>query len=154
MTERIGVVGLSHLGVVASACLSSMGFEVTAVGDSAGAADLAAGRLPVQEPGLEALLSGRRPTFTGDFAALKGAEIIVVALDTVTDADNRADLSELERHMDQTLPWLPADGVVALMSQVPVGFTRALAGRLRAKRPDLRSRIYYWVETLVIGDAT
>jgi UDPglucose 6-dehydrogenase len=153
VTERIGVIGLSHLGVMASACLSSMGFEVTAVGDSAWARDLAAGTLPVQEPGLEALLSRRRPTFTGDFAALKGAEIIVVALDTVTDADNRGDLSELERHLDLALPWLPADGVVALMSQVPVGFTRAFAGRLRAKRPDLRSRIYYWVETLVIGDA-
>jgi UDPglucose 6-dehydrogenase len=43
--------------------------------------------------------------------------------------------------------------VVALMSQVPVGYTRALAERLRAKRPDFRSRVYYWVETLVIGDA-
>ena len=77
----------------------------------------------------------------------------MVALDTVTDDENRADLSELERHVDQALPWLPAEGVVALMSQVPVGYTRALARRLREKRPDLRSRLYYWVETLVIGEA-
>ena len=55
MSERVGVVGLSHLGLVASACLSSMGFEVVAVGEPALAADLAAGKLPVHEPGLEEL---------------------------------------------------------------------------------------------------
>jgi UDPglucose 6-dehydrogenase len=153
VSERIGVVGLSHLGLVASACLSSMGFEVVAVGEPALAADLAAGKLPVHEPGLEDLLARRRPAFTGDYAALKGAEVVIVALDTATDAENRADLSALERHIDFALPWLPADGVVALMSQVPVGYTRALTERLRAKRPDFGSRVYYWVETLVIGDA-
>lgn len=153
MTTRVGVIGLSHLGLVASACLASMGFDVTAVGDSALAADLAAGKLPVHEPGLEALLARRPPAFSGDYAALKGAEVVIVALDTATDSENRADLSALERHIDLALPWLPADGVVALMSQVPVGYTRALAERLRAMRPDFRSRVYYWVETLVIGDA-
>ena len=153
MTARVGIVGLSHLGLVASACLASMGFEVTAVGDSALAADLAAGRLPVHEPGLEDLLARTPPTFTGDYAALKGTEVVIVALDTATDSENRADLSALERHIDLALPWLPADGVVALMSQVPVGYTRALVERLRAKRPDFRARVYYWVETLVIGDA-
>ncbi|HWM76649.1 MAG TPA: GDP-mannose dehydrogenase, partial [Methylomirabilota bacterium] len=153
VTERIGVVGLSHLGLVTSACLSSMGFEVMAVGDTARATALASGTLPVDEPGLTDLLARTPPTFSGDFGALEGAETIIVALDTVTDDENRADLSELERHVDRALPWLPADGVVALMSQVPVGYTRALAGRLREKRPDLRSRLYYWVETLVIGEA-
>jgi len=153
VTERIGVIGLSHLGLVASACLSSMGFAVTAVGDSARAAALARGTLPVHEPGLPDLLARTPPTFSSDFGALERAETIIVALDTITDDENRADLSELERHVDQALPWLPADGVVVLMSQVPVGYTRALSGRLREKRPDLRSRLYYWVETLVIGEA-
>jgi UDPglucose 6-dehydrogenase len=153
VTERVAVVGLSHLGLVASVCLASMGLEVTAVGDSTLAADLAAGTLPVHEPGLEDLLARRPPAFTGDYAALAGAEIVIVALDTATDADNRADLSALERHIDLALPWLPAAGVVALMSQVPVGYARALAERLRAKRPDFRARVYSWVETLVIGDA-
>jgi UDPglucose 6-dehydrogenase len=34
-----------------------------------------------------------------------------------------------------------------------VGYTRALAGRLAARRPELGGRLYHWVETLVIGDA-
>lgn len=104
MTERVGVLGLSHLGLVTSACLASMGLEVTAVGDPGPASERAAGRLPVHEPGLQELLARPPPTFTSDATALKGAELVIIALDTVTDTENRADLSALERHIDQALP--------------------------------------------------
>jgi UDPglucose 6-dehydrogenase len=39
------------------------------------------------------------------------------------------------------------------MSQVPPGFTRALGERIRRRRPDLGFQLYYWVETLVFGQA-
>jgi UDPglucose 6-dehydrogenase len=153
MSQRVGIVGLSHLGIVAGAGLASMGFEVTAVDEAERVAALVAGRLPVHEPGLEDLLARSAPAFTADYAALKSCDVVIVALDTVTDELNRSDLSVLDACVDRALPWLPADGVVALMSQVPVGYTRALATRLRSRRPDLKARVYYWVETLVIGEA-
>ncbi len=153
MSQRVGVVGLSHLGIVASACLASMGLDVTAVDEAERAAALAARRLPIHEPGLEELLARSAPAFTADYAALKTCDVVIIALDTVTDAENRSDLSALDRTIERALPWLPADGVVALMSQVPVGYTRALEARLRSRRPDLKARLYYWVETLVIGEA-
>ena len=153
MSQRVGVVGLSHLGIVASACLASMGLDVTAVDEAERVAALAAGRLPIHEPGLEELLARSAPAFTADYAALKACDVVIVALDTVTDAENRSDLSALDRAIDQALPWLAPDGVVVLMSQVPVGYTRALESRLRSRRPDLKARLYYWVETLVIGEA-
>jgi UDPglucose 6-dehydrogenase len=153
MSQRIGVVGLSHLGIVASACLASMGLDVTAVDEAERATALGARRLTIHEPGLEALLARSAPAFTADYAALKACDVVIVALDTVTDAENRSDLAALDRAIERALPWLPADGVVALMSQVPVGYTRALEARLRSRRPDLKARLYYWVETLVIGEA-
>jgi len=153
MSQRIGIVGLSHLGIVASAGLASMGLEVTAVDEAERVAGLAAGRLPVHEPGLEDLLAQSAPAFTADYAALKSCDVVIVALDTVTDELNRSDLSVLDACVDRALPWLPADGVVALMSQVPVGYTRDLATRLCSRRHDLKARVYYWVETLVIGEA-
>ena len=153
MSQRIGIVGLSHLGLVASAGLASMGLEVTAVDESERVAGLAAGRLPVHEPGLEDLLAQAAPAFTADYAALKSCDVVIVALDTVTDELNRSDLSVLDACVDRALPWLPTDGVVALMSQVPVGYTRDLATRLSSRRHDLKARVYYWVETLVIGEA-
>jgi UDPglucose 6-dehydrogenase len=153
MSQRIGIVGLSHLGIVASAGLASMGLEVTAVDEAERVAALAAGRLPVHEPGLEDLLARSAPVFTAEYAALKSCDVVIVALDTVTDERNRSDLSVLDACIDRALPWLPADGVVALMSQVPVGYTRELAIRLCSRRHDLKARVYYWVETLVIGEA-
>jgi len=39
------------------------------------------------------------------------------------------------------------------MSQVPVGFTRRLHHMISVGRPDLNFELYYWVETLVIGNA-
>ncbi|HET8576156.1 MAG TPA: nucleotide sugar dehydrogenase [Methylomirabilota bacterium] len=153
MSQRVGIVGLSHLGIVASVGLASLGLEVTAVDHAERVAALTAGRLPVHEPGLGELLARSAPTFTADYAALKSCELVIVALDTVTDELNRSDLSVLDACIDRALPWLPGDGVVALMSQVPVGYTRALSARLRSRRPELKARLYYWVETLVIGEA-
>ncbi len=153
---KIGVVGLSHLGIVASACLAAAGHDVLAVdGDRALVEALAAGRAPVFEPGLDALLApgATRPRFVTDPRGLADCAAVVIAVDTPTDDDNHSDLSVLEAHVNRAGPWLPKDGVVALMSQVPVGYTRELAARLRTARPDSRARLYYWVETLVIGDA-
>ncbi|HET7876441.1 MAG TPA: nucleotide sugar dehydrogenase [Methylomirabilota bacterium] len=153
MSQRIGVVGLSHLGLVSSACLASLGLSVTAVDSPELAAAVAAGRLPVHEPGLEALLAGPRPDFTGNYSCLGDCALVIVAVDTVTDERNRSELALLDRQIEAAAPWLAPGALVALMSQVPVGFTRALDARLRAWRPDWTARLYYWVETLVIGEA-
>lgn len=153
MTAAVGVVGLSHLGTVVSAGLASLGLPVTAVDRPDRLADFAPGRLPVPEPGLAELLAGARPTFTADYAPLAGAALVILAVDTQTDEQNRSDVSALESHLEGMLPWLGPDVVIVLMSQVPVGYTRALAARIRARRPELAARVYYWVETLVIGDA-
>lgn len=154
MTARIGVVGLSHLGIVASACLAADGSDVIAVDSDAAVVDaLASGKPPIYEPGLEGLLAASAPTFTTSYSALHDCGIVIIAVDTVTDDRNRSDLSGLEAHIEKALPWVRADGVVVLMSQVPVGYTRKLLARLRACRPDATTGLYYWVETLVIGEA-
>jgi len=154
MTVAVGVVGLSHLGIVTGTGLASLGFPVVAVdADAEVVKALAAGRPPVHEPGLPELLARGGPKFTTDYAGLERCGLVLLAADTVTDDRDRSELSSLEAHIDKILPWLAADAVLVLMSQVPVGYTRDLAERLRARRPELRGPVYYWVETLVIGDA-
>ena len=154
VTDRVGVVGLSHLGLVSSACLAAAGVPVTAVdGDARLVSSIAAGTLPVHEPGLASLLAAGRPTLTDDYALLASCTVVVIAVDTLTDERNRSDLSPLDAHVERLLPHLGPRATVALMSQVPVGYTRELATRFRTRRPDWRGELYYWVETLVIGDA-
>jgi UDP-glucose 6-dehydrogenase len=57
---RIATAGLWHLGSVASACLASLGYSVRGTDpDPARVRDLAAGALPVLEPGFAALVTAQ-----------------------------------------------------------------------------------------------
>lgn len=149
----VGVVGLGHLGLVVAAGLAAAGPAVVALGEPAEAAAVRAGRLPVHEPGLADLLRSAAPEVTGEPARLAGCSPVVVALDVPTDAGNRADLAPLDAWLARLAPALAPAATVVLMSQVPVGYCRAADARLRAARPEWRGRLYYWVETLVIGEA-
>jgi UDPglucose 6-dehydrogenase len=153
---RIGFVGLSHLGLVASLGVASRGHDVIAVDDDAARVQrLAAGELPIHEPGLPELLAGARGRirFSADFSELASCDLVLFTLDTPTDQADRSNQDAVRRQVLSSVPHL-ADGVVlVLMSQVVAGFTRALHDSIAAARPTLRFTLYYWVETLVIGNA-
>jgi UDPglucose 6-dehydrogenase len=153
---RTGFLGLSHLGIVSGIGWASLGGQVVGVdGDRAQVEALASGRLPVHEPALGELFAGVRDrmAFSTDPAALSECELVVVARDVPTGEDNASDLSVVLELVDAALPVLRPGVVLAVMSQVPPGFTRALAARIRQRRPGFAFRLYYWVETLVFGRA-
>jgi len=55
----IGFAGLTHLGLVSALAVASKGFRVVGYdADAARVRDIAAGRLPVIEPGLDELARG------------------------------------------------------------------------------------------------
>lgn len=152
----IGVVGLSHLGLVSSICYAHLGWHVVALDSCAEAVQaLIRQQLPVSEPGLAAMLeqSADHLLPETDFSALGECETVFVTLDTETDALNQVVIEKLDQLIEKAVPFLKTGVRLVLMSQVPVGFTRRLRERIRAMRPDLRFLLYYWVETLVIGDA-
>lgn len=149
-------LGLSHLGIVSSIGWASLGGTVVGVDVERRPVDsLAAGRLPVHEPGLDALFETvrARMSFSTDPAALTGCELVVIARDVPTGDDNSSDVSVVLELLDHAVPSLRPDVVIAVMSQVPPGFTRRLAERIRARRPGFTFRLHYWVETLVFGRA-
>jgi UDPglucose 6-dehydrogenase len=156
VSEPTGFLGLSHLGIVSSIGWASLGAPVLAVDlDAAPVAALGRGELPVHEPGLpEALAATRdRMRFSTDPAALAECPLVIVSRDVPTDGGDGSDTSAVLRLVDAAIPHLRPGAVVALMSQVPAGFTRALGARIEARRPGLGIRLHYWVETLVFGMA-
>ena len=157
MTEAAtGFLGLSHLGIVSSIGWASLGAPVISVDlDEVPVAQLQRGELPVHEPGLpEALAASRdRMRFSTDPAALAECPLVIVSRDVPTDGGDGSDTSAVLRLVDAAIPHLRPGAVVALMSQVPPGFTRALGARIEARRPGLGIRLHYWVETLVFGMA-
>src|SRR5262249_18860587 len=150
MTRPTGVLGLSHLGIVSGIGWASFGDSVIAVDlEAAPVRELAAGRLPIHEPSLPELFAAACPrmAFTTDPAALAACSLVIVARDVPTDEGNVSDPSRVLALLDAALPHLRDGVTLALMSQVPPGFTRALVERLRARRPGLAFDLYYWIET-------
>ena len=151
-----GVIGLSHLGIVYGTAWASFGQPVIAVDTDAEAVSrLQAGDPIVREPGLPELLERSRPflSYTTDFARLAECPLVIVARDVPTDDDNQSDVAAVRRLVEAAIPHLRDGVMLVVMSQVPPGFNRALGEQIRAVRPGLRFENYYWVETLVFGNA-
>jgi UDPglucose 6-dehydrogenase len=156
VTAPTGVIGLSHLGIVYGTAWASFGQPVIAVdADADAVARLQAGDPIVREPGLPELLARSRDhlTYTTDFSRLAACPLVIVARDVPTDDDNRSDVSAVQRLIEAAIPHLQDRVTLVVMSQVPPGFNRALGEQIRAACPGLRFQNYYWVETLVFGNA-
>ena len=82
---RIAMIGGGYVGLVSGACFAEFGSEVTVVEtDPHKLAALREGRMPIYEPGLDALVAENvkagRLSFTGELAeALVGAEAVFIA---------------------------------------------------------------------------
>ena len=151
-----GVVGLSHLGIVYGTAWASFGQPVIALDtDEEAVVRLQAGDPIVREPGLPELLERSREflTYSTDFSRLAACSLVIVARDVPTDDDNHSDLGAVQRLLAAAIPHLRDDVTLVVMSQVPPGFNRALAEQIGTARPGLRFQNYYWVETLVFGNA-
>jgi len=156
VTAATGFVGLSHLGIISSIGWASFGGPVIAADlDERPVEALRRGALPVHEPSLEDLFGRvrQRMTFSTDFSHLRDCPLVIVARDVPTDEANASDPSVVLRLLDAAVPHLQQDVTLAVMSQVPTGFTRRLAQRIRSERPSLKFGLHYWVETLVFGNA-
>lgn len=152
MRETTAFVGMSHLGLVSGAAWATMGRPVVLFDPDPAAIDrLKAGKLPVHEPGLPEAIATHAPRFTADQAELTKCPLVFVARDVPTDEDNVSSLKPIEELIERVLPHLARGAVLVHLCQVPPGFTRKLAARVRRDRPDVT--VVYLVETLIFGRA-
>ena len=98
---KIAIVGTGYVGLVSGACFAEMGLDITCVDTDARKIEaLNAGRIPIYEPGLEALV-GRNATagrlhFTTDLTScLDRVEVVFSAVGTPPGEDGAADLSQV-----------------------------------------------------------
>ncbi|MBY0430656.1 MAG: hypothetical protein K2Q10_05625 [Rhodospirillales bacterium] len=146
MNPRLGFVGLTHLGVVSAAAASAKGFATLAYDADAALADaVGEGRLPVAEPGLDALLAAHPIRTTADPRDLQGCDLVYFATDVPTDEAGSSNLAGIEASIAAILPHLAPHAPLVVLCQVPPGFTR----RIALPPP----RLIYQVETLVFGRA-
>ncbi|HZX66931.1 MAG TPA: UDP-glucose/GDP-mannose dehydrogenase family protein [Myxococcales bacterium] len=158
---RIAVVGTGYVGLVAGTCFAETGHSVTCVDvDEAKLAALRAGKTPIYEPGLEELLlrnsKAERLFFTSDLrAAVRGAEVVFIAVGTPQGDDGNADLRTLMRVAHDIAAAAERYTVVVNKSTVPVGTAQRMQAELaaRAKVPiDVVSNPEFLKEGAAIDD--
>lgn len=148
----IGFLGMSHLGLVSAAGAAAKGFDVLGFDEDAARVErLDAGELPVVEPGLPQLLAdvADRLTFSADSARLAECDLLYIAVDVPTAADDTSDPAPVERLLRLAAEVAAPGACVVVLSQVEPGFTRAF-GTLVER--DGRT-LCYQVETLIFGRA-
>ena len=140
---RVAMIGAGYVGLVSAACFSEFGFTATCVdSERERIAALQAGRVPIYEPGLEALVASNvaagRLSFTEDIAdAVPGADVVMLAVGTPSRrGDGHADLSFVFEAARQVADVLDGYTVVATKSTVPVGTGREIARIIQERRPD------------------
>ena len=124
---RITVVGTGYVGLVVGACFAENGNDVVCVdSDAAKIDELARGRIPFYEPGLEELVSRNhdelRLTFSTDLPpAVASAEVLFIAVGTPQGEDGSADLSHVLAVARDLARAMNGYKVVVTKSTVPVG---------------------------------
>lgn len=133
---RIAVIGTGYVGLVTSACLADQGCEVTGLDRRQDLVDaLELGEVPIHEAGLAPLLEAGRNSdrlrFTTSYAAaLAGAEIAILCVDTPMSETGAADTSRLMSAVDSVAAAASSDLVVVIKSTAPVGTARDVHERL------------------------
>jgi len=141
---RITMIGSGYVGLVSGACFADFGHDVCCVDKMQEKIDaLHAGRMPIYEPGLDALVAANvaagRLTFTTDLAeGVAGADAVFIAVGTPSRrGDGHADLSYVYAAAAEIAAAATGPLVVVTKSTVPVGTGDEVERIMREARPDL-----------------
>ncbi len=125
---RIAMIGTGYVGLVSGACFADFGHQVVCVDQDAAKIDgLNNGKMPIWEPGLEAIVTANaergRLRFTTSLAdGVEGAEAVFIAVGTPSRrGDGVADLSYVYAAAREIAEALTGYTVIVMKSTVPVG---------------------------------
>ena len=160
---KIAMIGTGYVGLVSGACFSDFGHDVVCVDKDESKIDaLHAGRMPIYEPGLDALVAANvaagHLSFTTDLAtAVAGADAVFIAVGTPSRrGDGHADLSYVFGAAEELAATLDHDCVIVTKSTVPVGTGDEVERILREGAPtrahSIASNPEFLREGAAIGD--
>jgi UDPglucose 6-dehydrogenase len=161
---KISIIGTGYVGLVTGACFSEFGHEVICVDkDRKKISELQQGKIPIYEPGLDALvkknIQEQRLTFVTDpSAAVSGAETLFIAVGTPSSrrGDGYADLAYIYDAAREIAPLLKDYTLVVNKSTAPVGTAREIARIITDVNPqadfDIASNPEFLREGAAIND--
>ncbi|HEY2738879.1 MAG TPA: nucleotide sugar dehydrogenase, partial [Thermoanaerobaculia bacterium] len=136
---NICVVGSGYVGLVTGACLADFGMHVVGVDkDAAKIAALQQGKVPIYEPGLEALVRTNmeegRLSFSTDLGpAIEEARAVFIAVGTPPKSDGSADLTFIREVAQSIGQHLNGYKVIVTKSTVPIGTGKMIEELVRER---------------------
>ncbi|MBP0484475.1 UDP-glucose dehydrogenase family protein [Sagittula salina] len=141
---KIAMIGTGYVGLVSGVCFSDFGHEVVCLDkDPRKIEMLDQGKVPIFEPGLDALMARNveagRLSFTLDLTqAIEGAEAVFIAVGTPTRrGDGHADLSYVMAAAEEIAKAAKGYLVIVTKSTVPVGTNAKVREVVAAANPAL-----------------
>lgn len=156
---KVAVTGMWHLGMVTSACLSSLEFDVVGFdAETEIIENLEKKILPVSEPGVlelvEAGLTNGHLAYSSDAkAALVNKEIIWVCEDTPVDEDDIADTQWVLEKIYKYIEYASPKSIFVISSQLPVGSIAKLEDHCANSCPEKNITFVSCPENLRLGSA-
>ena len=136
---NISVIGTGYVGLVSGACLADMGNHVLCLEvEAAKVAALNAGRIPIYEPGLEAVVRRNREagrlSFSTDAAASVAHGVLqLIAVGTPPGEDGAADLGYVLQAAREVGRRMEDYRVIVNKSTVPVGTADKVRAAVQAE---------------------
>ena len=157
---RITTIGAGYVGLVSGACLADFGHSVICVDVDAGRIDaLRTGKVPIFEPGLDAIVAdnvaaGRLSFSTDTNASIGESDVVIIAVGTPSRrGDGHADLTYVYAAARAIAPVLKGFTVVVTKSTVPVGTGDEVERIIREVAPDANFEVVSNPEFLREGAA-
>ena len=124
---HIAVIGTGYVGLVTGACFADFGMRVTCVDkDEKKILSINAGKMPIFEPGLDALVAknvreGRLEFSTDVKGTVDRSLVVFLAVGTPPSGDGSADMSQIDEVAYEIARSLNGYKVIVTKSTVPVG---------------------------------
>jgi UDPglucose 6-dehydrogenase len=136
---NVSIIGAGYVGLVTGACFAEMGNSVICVDkDAAKIESLKLGRVPIHEPGLEALVASNMREGRMRFSisledAVASSNIYFIAVGTPPNEDGSADLRHVLEVAQDLGRLISEPCTVVDKSTVPVGTADAVKAAIRAE---------------------
>ncbi|SFF28544.1 UDPglucose 6-dehydrogenase [Paenibacillus catalpae] len=136
--RTIAMIGTGYVGLVNGTCLAHIGHSVQCCDTNADKIEwLQQGRIPIYEPGLEAMVAENvaagRLSFTSDMAsAIEQSDLLFIAVGTPMAPTGAADLGYIQSVAEFIGRHLTAYKTIVIKSTVPVGTGRMVDSWIRA----------------------
>ncbi|OFY63102.1 MAG: UDP-glucose 6-dehydrogenase [Bacteroidetes bacterium RBG_13_43_22] len=146
---KIAVVGTGYVGLVTGTCFAESGVIVTCVdNDREKIRQLQDGSVPIYEPGLESMIrrnvGKNRLFFTTEIKeAVKGAEVVFIAVGTPPGEDGGADLKHVLSVAKELGSAVTGHIVVVTKSTVPAGTSEKIRKAIQDQLDKRKTKIKF-----------